>query len=98
MSQRIIPMPGGAGFIWATIICIPFWLIVILFIKGVIAVKTLIFVGLALSALLVPLILIFPQKAKQDKQDKDIIIEDSHAPTIQSKTPPHDSFGSGTSG
>ena len=55
-------MPGGAGFIWATIICIPFWLIVILFIKAVIAVKTLIFVGLALSALLVPLILIFPQK------------------------------------
>ena len=37
------------GFIWGMIICIPFWLIVILLVKsGIIAAETIIFAGLAL--------------------------------------------------
>ncbi len=62
-------MPFG-GIIWASIICIPFWLIVILLVKtGVIAMETLIFVGLILPGLLLFLILTFPQNTKQDEQD-----------------------------
>ena len=54
-----------AGFIWGTIICVPFWLIVILFVKtGIIAMETIIFVGLVLSGLLLFLILTSPQKYK----------------------------------
>ena len=46
------------GFIWGTIICVPFWLIVILLVKpGDIAMETIISVGLALSGLLLFLIL-----------------------------------------
>ncbi len=62
-----------SGIIWGTIICVPFWLIVILLIKaGVIAVETLIFVGLILSGLLLFFILTGPQKTKQDEQDKQL--------------------------
>lgn len=60
-----------SGIIWGMIICIPFWLIVIVLIKaGVIAIETLIFVCLVLSAQLLFLILISPQKTEQDKQNK----------------------------
>jgi len=58
-----------------TIICAPFWLIVILLIKaGVIAMKTLIFVGsiLSVSWLQLFLILSSPQNTKQDEQDKQL--------------------------
>lgn len=62
-------MPFG-GIIWATIICIPFWLGVILLVKaGVIAMETIIFVGLILSGLLLFLILTSPQKTKQSEQE-----------------------------
>jgi len=62
-----------AGFIWGTIICVPFWLIVILFVKtGIIAMETIIFVGLVLSGLLLFLILTSPQNAKQDEQDQQL--------------------------
>ena len=41
-----------SGIIWATIICIPFWIIVILFVKiGIIAMETIILIGLVLSGL-----------------------------------------------
>ena len=62
-----------AGFIWGTIICVPFWLIVILFVKtGIIAMETIIFVGLVLSGLLLFLILTSPQNTKQDEQDQQL--------------------------
>ncbi len=62
-----------SGIIWGTIICIPFWLIVILLVKaGGIAMETLIFVGLILSGLLLFFILTSPQKTKQDEQDKQL--------------------------
>jgi hypothetical protein len=67
-------------------------------IKGIIAVKTLIYVGVALSALLVPLIEIFSQNAKQNKSGRNIIIENSHIRMVQPKTRPHESFGGGTPG
>ena len=58
------------GFIWGTIICVPFWLIVILVVKaGVIAMKTIIFVGLALLGLLLFLILTSQKKSSQNGQD-----------------------------
>ena len=61
------------GIIWGTIICVPFWLIVILLVKaGVIAMETLIFVGLILSGLLLFLILTAPQNTKQDEQDTQL--------------------------
>ena len=61
-------MPLG-GIICGTIICIPFWFIVILLIKaGVIAMETLIFVGLILSGLLLLFILTTPQNNKQSEQ------------------------------
>jgi hypothetical protein len=89
---------SGVGIIWAMIICIPFWLTIVFIIKGIIAGKTLIYVGVALSALLVPLIAIFSHNAKQNKSGRNIIIENSHIPTVQPKTRPHDSFGGGTPG
>ena len=62
-----------AGFIWGTIICVPFGLIVILFVKtGIIAMETIIFVGLVLSGLLLFLILTSPQNTKQDEQDQQL--------------------------
>jgi hypothetical protein len=61
------------GIIWGTIICVPFWLTVILLVKaGVIAMETLIFVGLILSGLLLFLILTAPQNTKQDEQDTQL--------------------------
>ena len=63
-------MPFG-GIMWGTIICIPFWIIVILLVKaGVIAMETIIFVGLILSGLLLFLILTTRQNTKQVEQDK----------------------------
>lgn len=65
-------MPGG-GIIWGILICIPFWLFVILLIKtGIIAMETIIFVGLILSGSLLFLILTLPQITKQDEQDKQL--------------------------
>ena len=62
-----------AGIIWGTIICIPFWLIVILFVKtGIIAMETIIFVGLILSGLLLFLILTSPRDLKHDEQDQQL--------------------------
>ena len=66
-------MPLG-GIIRGAIICIPFWLIVIFLIKaGVIAMETLIFVGLILSGLLLFLILATPKNTKKFEQDKKLI-------------------------
>ena len=66
-------MPLG-GIIWGMIISIPFWVIVIFLIKaGVIAMETLIFVGLILSGLLLFLILATPKNTKKSEQDKKLI-------------------------
>jgi hypothetical protein len=79
------------GIICGAIICIPFWLIVIMLIKaGVLAVKTHIFVGFALSVLLTFLVLVTSPKNKRDKQDRDIIITDSPTSAVQQKTHPRD--------
>ena len=52
-----------AGIIWASIICIPFGLIVILVVnEGVCAIETIIFVGLVSSGLLLLFILPSPPK------------------------------------
>jgi hypothetical protein len=65
-------MPLG-GIIWGTIICVPCWLIVILLVKaGVIAMETIIFVGLILLGLLLLLILSSPQHTKQNEQDRQL--------------------------
>ena len=63
-----------AGIIWASIICIPFWLIVILLVTGVIAMEFIIFVGLVLSVLI--LFFIFPSRLEinQDEQDNQLLI------------------------
>ncbi len=61
------------GIIWGTIICVPFWLIAILSIKvGIIAMDTIIFVGLVLSGLLLFLILSSSQNTKQDEKDDQL--------------------------
>ncbi len=79
------------GIICGAIICIPFWLIVIMLIKaGVLAVKTHIFVGFALSVMLTFLVLVTSPKNKRDKQDRDIIITDSPTSAVQQKTHPRD--------
>jgi uncharacterized membrane protein YgaE (UPF0421/DUF939 family) len=78
---------SGSGIIWAAIISIPFWFIVLrLIIAGVITVKILILVGLAFSALLLFLILTPSRKTKRDEQDWDEFIKNIAAPTIQLKT------------
>jgi hypothetical protein len=65
-------MPGG-GIIWGTIISVPLWLVVILFVKaGGIAMETLIFVGLILSGLLLFIFRTSPQNTKQDEQDTQL--------------------------
>ena len=65
-----MPFPG---LIWGTIICVPFWLIVILFVKtGIIAMETILFVGLVLSGLLLFIIRSSPQNTKQDEQDQKL--------------------------
>lgn len=63
-----------AGIIWASIICIPFWLAVILLVAGVIAIESIIFVGLVLSVLM--LFFIFPSRREtnQDEQDNQWLI------------------------
>jgi hypothetical protein len=67
-------MPGG-GIIWASIICIPFWLIVILLVKaGIITMETIIFVGLILSVMLLVLIFVLPQETNQDDQVNQLFI------------------------
>ena len=61
------------GIIWGAIICIPFWIIVILFVKlGIIAMETIIFVGLVFSGLLLFLILTSSQNTEQDEQDQHL--------------------------
>jgi predicted PurR-regulated permease PerM len=51
-----------AGIIWATIFCIPFWLIVIFFVKiGLVTLSTIILVVLALVGLILFLFLTDPQ-------------------------------------
>ena len=62
-----------AGIIWSTIICIPFWLTVILFVKtGIIAMETIIFVGLVLSGLLLFLILTSSPNTKRDEHEQQL--------------------------
>ena len=62
------------GIIWGMIICIPCWVIVIVLIKaGVIAMETLIFLGLILSGLLLFLMLATPKNTKQSEQVKKLI-------------------------
>ena len=66
---------GGAGIIWSAIICIPFWIIVLLFIKaGIIAMETIIFVGLILSVMLFVLIFVLPQETNQEDQGNQLLI------------------------
>jgi tetrahydromethanopterin S-methyltransferase subunit E len=65
------------GIKFGLVICIPFWLIAILFIStGAVSGKTLIFIGLVLLALLLLVILASSLIPKRNKQDKQIIIED----------------------
>jgi hypothetical protein len=60
-----------AGIVWATIICIPFWLIVISFVKsGIIAMETITFVGLVFSGLLLFLIFTSSPNTKRDGQER----------------------------
>ena len=61
------------GIIWGAIICIPFWIIVILFVElGVITMETIIFVGLVLSGLLLFLILSSSENTKRDEQEQEL--------------------------
>ncbi|MGD8975829.1 MAG: hypothetical protein PVJ56_21195 [Desulfobacterales bacterium] len=61
-------MPFG-GIVWSTIFCIPFWLIVILFIQArVTALEAVIFEGIALLGLMLFLILFSPPKTERGKQ------------------------------
>ena len=62
------------GIVWTSIICIPFGLIVILLITGVIAIETIIFVGIALSVTLFILVFVFPHPRKHNKQDNQLLI------------------------
>ena len=64
-----------AGIIWASIICIPFWLIVIFLVAGVIAMESIIFIGLVLSVLM--LFFIFPSRrdTNQVEQDNQLLIQ-----------------------
>ena len=91
-------MPGAA-IIWAGIICIPFWLLVIWLIKtGVIAIQTLIFIGLGLtlSLLLLCLIRRSPLKTKHEKKDWATFIKNIPTPPTQSNPHPKDSSESVT--
>ncbi|MDH3886296.1 MAG: hypothetical protein OET63_18895 [Desulfobacterales bacterium] len=97
-SIHLYPVRSPArGIICGAIICIPFWLIVIMLINaGVLAVKTLILVGFALSVLLTFLVLVTSPKNKRAKQDRDIIITDSPTSAVQQKTHPRDSLETNT--
>jgi hypothetical protein len=63
-----------AGLIWASIICIPFWLIVILLIAEGIAMESIIFIVLVLSVLMI--LFIFPshRETNQDEQNNQLLI------------------------
>ena len=63
-----------AGIIWSLIICIPFWLIAIILVSGVITMESMILVGLFLSMLI--LFFIFPSRRKtnQDIQNNQLLI------------------------
>jgi hypothetical protein len=73
-----------AGIIWATIICVPLWLVVILAVKvGAIALETIVFVGLVLSALLLFLVLTLPGSIDRGQQNKQQL---KQATRFRSKT------------
>jgi hypothetical protein len=62
-----------AGIIWGTVICAPSWIIVILLVKtGIIAMETIIFVGLVLSGLLLFLILSSSPNTIRDEQEQQL--------------------------
>jgi hypothetical protein len=62
-----------AGIIWSTILCIPFWLVVILLIKaGVIGTQAIIFVGLILLGLLLFLVTRTALNTKQREYDNQL--------------------------
>jgi hypothetical protein len=62
-----------AGIMWGLIICIPFWVVVILFVKaGVIAIQTIIFVGVILLGLYLFLIMGTLLNTKQHEDDKHL--------------------------
>jgi hypothetical protein len=62
-----------AGIIWATVICIPFWIIVILLVQaGIITMQTIILVSLVLSGLLLFLILTSTQNTKKDENENQV--------------------------
>ena len=89
----------AGGIIWAAIICIPFWLIVIVLVTdGDSALKNFAVVGLTLSGLLLFLILISSLIAKLREKDSDEYIEETPTPTIQPKTHLKDSSGTSTPG
>jgi hypothetical protein len=78
--KPLYQIPGGeffvpfVGIIWSTIICIPFWLVVILLIKaGVIATQAIIFIGLILLGLLLFLITRTALNTKQREHDNQLI-------------------------
>ena len=64
------------GLIWGAAICIPFWIIVILLVAGVISMESIIFVfvGFVLSMLI--LFFIFPSRREtnQDEQNSQLLI------------------------
>ena len=65
------------GICWGIIISIPFWLLAIWLIKsGVIALKTLIIIGVILSAPYVFLIMRSRRKTEQDHQSPELIAGD----------------------
>ena len=72
-------MPFG-GIIRGTIICIPFWLIVILMVKGVLAMELIIFVGLVFLAMILFIIPSFPHNTKQDGQDRQLLCPATRLP------------------
>jgi hypothetical protein len=72
IKKGVFFMPFS-GIIWATIICIPFWIIVILFVKiGIIAMETIILIGLVLSGLLLFLILTSSPNTQRDEKNKQL--------------------------
>jgi hypothetical protein len=59
-----------AEIMWGLIICIPFWLVVILLVKaGVIAIQTIIFMGLILLGLFLFLVMVTPLNTKHPEHD-----------------------------
>ena len=64
------------GLIWGAVICIPFWIIAVLLVAGIITMESIFFVivGFVLSVLI--LFLIFPSRreANQDEQNNNLLI------------------------